>query len=154
MEGCPVQHEYESADAFAVVLVRGMVRIDIALNDVGLVGSLARVRESDILSTFKVTKDVLCGGNVRWSWVGHELRAGANGVSDVRPRASSNVHEKAYQLLVHLGVIKVGNGWAVALGELDIRHEWCMLDFAVHHVEALEHVLDVGALINRDGSGL
>ncbi len=93
MECCPFQHEYKSTNTLVIVLVCGVVRVDVPLDDVGLVCSLARVRKPDILSTFKVTKDVLCGGDVRWSWVGHELRAGANGVSDVRPRAPSYVHE-------------------------------------------------------------
>jgi hypothetical protein len=37
-----------------------------------------------------------------------------------------------------------GPGWAVALGELDVRHEWRMLNFAVRHVEAFEHAFLLG----------
>ena len=73
-------------------------------------------------TNIKIMKDVLCRSNVRWSWVGQELRAGADGVGNVGSCASSDVREGADKLLVHLGVVKVGNGWAVALGELNV---WC-----------------------------
>ncbi len=131
MKSGSIQHEYEPANALAIVLVGVVIRVDVSLDDVGFASS----RETDVLSPFEVAEDVLSCSNVRWSWVGHGLQASADGVSGVRPCASSDVHERADELLIHLGVIRVGDSRAVVLGELDVWYEQHMLDFAVCHVK-------------------